>query len=90
MAAALAAVIFVAAQTLSILHAQKYGDDAHTHNGVQCLIVSAAADNDDGLAPSFVAALAIAFIVAAAFSQTPALSRVQARRRYRPRAPPLR
>jgi len=83
-----AGMLFLIAQSLSIFHAQKYGDDAHTHNGVQCLFSSALIDDDNGLASVFFIILPIALLTLLALSPAHIPARVKSDTRYDPRAPP--
>ena len=89
-AAVLAAAVFVLAQCVTLIHTQQFGDEAHEHNGVQCLFVGGIFDDDVAAAPAAFIAVAIAFVFSQALAPESSPSRTPYKVRHGPRAPPLR
>lgn len=86
---AVLAVVLLAAQSLIVFHAAKYGDEPHDHHGQPCVVSVVSHDGDKGIAAAamLVAAVIITWRVAGVAAQTER-ARI-AVRAARPRGPPL-
>ena len=80
----------VAAQIGFDWHAKKFGDEAHSHNGVQCLFVGNALDQEFGLTSSIFAAMGMAFLFVQSIGVPAQILPTQGRARQQSRAPPYR
>ena len=47
--AILLSLAFIAVQTVTMAHASAYGDEPHTHDGVECIVAKAGDRTDGGL-----------------------------------------
>ena len=83
-----AVIALVTVQIFAAIHGQEFGDEPHSHNGVQCLFVGCVSDGGDaGLAAAFIV-LAIAFVFAISLTLARQTVRPVLAKRHAPRAPP--
>ncbi len=88
---AMTAIALLIAASFASVHASTFGDDQHTHNGVECAFAQGALNDDDVAAPPAVfVAVAEGFVVARALAPQRPVSPAASASANAPRAPPAR
>ena len=83
-----AVIALMLVQVTTLLHSETYGDEPHSHGGVQCLFVGGVFDDDLLATPALIIVAALAYVFAQTLAPTRQTVRVVSPKRHAPRAPP--